>query len=195
MIAIVNNGGANITSVQFALARLGAVAKLTIDANEIKSASHVILPGVGAAAHAMKKLEQLNLIETLQSLTQPVLGICLGMQLLYEASAEGEVACLGIVPGIIKKLNPQPRLTIPHMGWNTIKIRPEAVLFKGLSHNSYVYFIHSYAAPVTTVTTAVTDYNQEFSAAMQYKNFYATQFHPERSGIIGEIILKNFLEL
>lgn len=195
MITIVDNGGANITSIQFALARLGADTKLTIDAEEIKSASHVILPGVGAAVPAMEKLKKLNLIETLQSLTQPVLGICLGMQLMYEASEEGNVPCLQMVPGIVKKLNPEPSLTIPHMGWNSIKFNSDAALFKRVSADNYVYFIHSYAAPVNSVTAAVTDYNQNFAAAMQYKNFYGTQFHPERSGKIGELILKNFLEL
>lgn len=192
-VAIINSGGANIASILFALERLNVIAKLTSDATEIKKASHVILPGVGAAKIAMENLQQLKLIDTIRSLTQPVLGICLGMQLLYEFSEEGNVPCLGVVKGNIAKLQPQPQLTIPHMGWNTLKMVGQSPLFKNIEDSSYVYFVHSYAAPITNATIAATNYNQNFTAAMQQENFFGTQFHPERSGEVGSKILYNFI--
>jgi imidazole glycerol-phosphate synthase subunit HisH len=195
MIAIVNSGGANLSSIIFALARLKVTAKLTTVGAEIKNASHVILPGVGSAHDAMQSLHKLNLGDTLRSLTQPVLGICLGMQILYEYSREGNVDCLGIISGRIEKLPIKTGITIPHMGWNAINITQQNLLLKNIENNSYFYFVHSYAAPINNATCAITTHGIEFTAVCKQNNFYGTQFHPERSGDVGSKILKNFLEL
>jgi glutamine amidotransferase len=194
MIVIVDTG-ANLVSIFSSLERLGMTAKLTRDAGEIKSASHVILPGVGTAKVAMEKIKELGLFDTLRSLTQPVFGICLGMQLLYEFSEEGHVSCLGIVPEKVKKLQAQPGLAVPHMGWNQIIFSKDSPLFKGIKNNSDVYYVHSYAPPVNEATCAITHYGQDFTAITQKDNFFGVQFHPERSGKVGERIIKNFLEL
>lgn len=195
MIAIVDNGGANLGSIIFALQRLGYAAELTQDIEKIKNASHVILPGVGAAQFAMQRLHRLCLIETIRNLTQPVLGICLGMQILYDFSAEGKVACLGITSGMVNQLNPQPVLAVPHMGWNQLLITKPSLLFAGLPAVNYCYFVHSYAAPVTAATCATAEYNQTFTAVIEQYNFFGTQFHPEKSGETGATILRNFLRL
>jgi len=195
MIAIIDSGGANIASVVFALKRLGKPACLTSDKKIICSASHVILPGVGAAANAMRKLIEFDLITTIPALTQPVLGICLGMQLLYEYSAEGNVVCLGIFSGKVEKIPLQNNLVIPHMGWNTLNLINQSCLTRNIPEKSYMYFVHSYIAPVTKQTCAFTQYGKDFSAITQNKNFYATQFHPERSGEMGAKLLQNFVEL
>jgi glutamine amidotransferase len=197
MIAIIAGCGTNITSVQFALERLGAAAILTTDAAQIKSAERVILPGVGTAKHAMQQLRELNLLEVIRGLTQPVFGICLGMQLLYESSEEGgDVPCLGVVPNQVKAFPPLPGLIVPHMGWNQLqfpqKLHP---LLQGVSSSDYVYFVHSFAAPVDEYTIAVTDYGVPFTAMVQKDNFFGAQFHPERSGKVGRRILENFLNL
>lgn len=194
MIAVINSGLANISSVVFALERLGVQAVKTTDPQVIKRASHVILPGVGTANHAMQNLKELNLISVIQNLKQPVLGICLGMQLLYDYSEEGDVACLGIFPGKIRLLKGD-NLIVPHMGWNTLSLRKESNLLKKVKEQSYVYFVHSYYAPVGACTVAVTHYGQDISAIVQKDNFYAMQFHPERSGSVGEQLLKNFVEI
>ncbi|CAN5257861.1 imidazole glycerol phosphate synthase subunit HisH [soil metagenome] len=196
MIVIVNSGGANIASIVFALERMNVKAELSHNTEIIRQASHVILPGVGAAAAAMQRLKQHDLIATLQSLTQPVLGICLGMQLLFSHSNEGDVACLDIIPGTIELFNAKVDLTIPHMGWNTLQIDNKASpLVKNIEDNSYVYFVHSYIAPLSSATVASTDYGQKFSAIVEKDNFFGTQFHPERSGVVGAKILENFLKL
>ncbi len=194
MIAIVDCGS-NIASVIYALKRLNKEAVLTRDKDFIRSASHVIFPGVGAAENAMRKLQEWDLVDTLRNLTQPVLGICLGMQLLYDYSMEGNVECLGIIPGKINKMLPQPGFAIPHMGWNTLRIMNDSRLLKNILPESYAYFVHSYMAEISEYTCAMTSYQSEFSAVVQYKNFYATQFHPEKSGDIGLQILNNFVEL
>ncbi len=194
MIAIINSGVANISSVVFALQRLGIAAEVTTDHRVITNASQVILPGVGAAQTAMKNLKDLNLTSLIPTLKQPVLGICLGMQLLYEASEEGDVACLGVIPGKIKKLVGKD-LIIPHMGWNTLALQKKSPLLEGIPGDAYVYFVHSYCASVSDQTLALTHYGQDFSAIVQQDNFYAMQFHPERSGEIGERLLKNFAEI
>ncbi len=196
MIAIVNGCGNNIASVQFALARLGKESVLTTDVNVIQSASHVILPGVSMAKQAMSQLQNLQLIDVIRHLKQPVLGICLGMQILYEFSQEGEVNCLNIVPGKVAALPQKVGLTLPHMGWNKLHIRQnKSVLMQGVAEGSYVYYVHSYAAPLNDYTVAVTQHGVEFSGIVQYKNFHGVQFHPERSGKVGERILQNFLLL
>lgn len=194
MISIIDSKGANIASIQFALERLGVNAELSHDAEMIKKSSHIILPGVGSAGSAMKHLKDLSLIEIIRSLTQPVLGICLGMQLLFDFSEEDNVECLGLISGKVQKINDK-NLIVPHMGWNTLNIIEHKQIMKDVPNLSYAYFIHSYAAPVGKYTSAITCYGENFSAAVQYKNFYGTQFHPERSSVVGSIILKNFLEI
>ena len=195
MITIVDSGGANIASIQFALLRLGVSAQFTRDEAMIKQSSHIILPGVGNAAYAMDYLKQNKLIEVVRSLTQPVLGICLGMQILFDYSEEGDVDCLGIIPGKIKKLQPsQATARVPHMGWNKLEMLKPAVLMGNINNDDYVYFVHSYAAEVSQYTCARTCHGQQyFSAAVQHNNFFGMQFHPERSSLVGSIILKNFL--
>ncbi len=196
MIAIIKACGANFASVEFALQRLGKASVLTTDPETIQAASHVILPGVGTASQAMQQLQQLQLISVIKKLTQPVLGICLGMQILYTHSAEGEIDCLDILPGNVLPLRQCQGLPIPHMGWNQLNISATASpLLKSIANGSYVYYVHSYAAKLGEFTEAATQYGETFSAVVGYRNFYGTQFHPERSGSIGAKILENFLEL
>ncbi len=196
MIAIIDSGGANIASIQFALERLGEPSLLTSDSAIIRAADRIILPGVGTASHAMNKLAECNLIEVIKQLDQPVLGICLGMQLLYEFSEEGNLSTLGILEGTVKKFECAKNLPVPHMGWNKLQIKnKQSKLFEGVENNSHVYFVHSYCAPVTEETSSVTEYGQAFSASVEKDNFYAVQFHPERSGDVGNLILRNFLAL
>lgn len=189
MIAIIDSGVANISSVVFALNRLGFDATVTRDFRVIEQAEKVILPGVGAAQTAMKNLHELNLTQVIQNLKQPVLGICLGMQLLFESSTEGNVDCLRIIPGKIDKLKGKD-LIIPHMGWNTLnftELNPEF-------DNQYVYYVHSYCAPISEYTIASTIYGESFTAIVKKDNFWGMQFHPERSGSIGEKLLHHFVK-
>lgn len=192
---IVANGGANIASLQFALQRLGADSVVSDDAGEIRAASHVILPGVGAARDAMTRLRRSGLDEVLPQLTQPVLGICLGMQLLFEASQEGDSFCLGIIPGIAARFPDAAGRPVPHMGWNTIEEQRPCALLDGLPRRSYAYFVHSYALPLGEATVASTEYGRQFTACAAWRNFYGTQFHPERSAAVGARLLRNFLSL
>ena len=195
MITIINSGGANISSIQFALERLGVVAKLSHDADTIKQSSHIILPGVGSAGSVMKRLKDYSLIEVIRSFTQPVLGICLGMQILFDCSEEGNSECLGLIPGKVFKITANDKkLIVPHMGWNTLDIIESKPIMQDVPNGSYAYFIHSYAAPVGKYTVAIACYGENFSAVVQHNNFYGTQFHPERSSVIGSMILKNFLD-
>ncbi len=193
-VAIVANGGANIASLQFALERLGVAAAVTSDAGRIGAATHVILPGVGAAADAMMRLRAAGLHELLPRLGQPVLGICLGMQLLFEGSDEGRTACLGIIPGRAVRFDAAIHRPVPHMGWNTLHATTESPLTAGLGAAPHAYFVHSFALPVSAATVASTDYGVPFSACVAWRNFYGTQFHPERSAAVGARVLKNFLE-
>jgi glutamine amidotransferase len=194
-VAIIANVGANIASLRFALERLGANSRVSGDPEHIRNASHVILPGVGAAADAMCRLRQNNLHTLIPSLRQPVLGICLGMQLLLEASEEGQTQCLGVIPGRATRFDVGVGRPVPHMGWNTLKIeRPSAVL-QGLVQNDYAYFVHSYALKLSGATIASSDYGKPFSACVQWHNFYGVQFHPERSAKVGARLLQNFLSL
>lgn len=196
MITIIDSGGANIASIQFALKRLGVAAELSTDAETIKQSSHLILPGVGAAESVMKRLKDYSLIEVIRSLTQPVLGICLGMQILFDFSEEDNIGCLGLIPGkVVKIATDDKQLVVPHMGWNTLNMIKTNRIMKNVPDCSYAYFIHSYAAPVGEFTSVTTCYGENFSAAVQHDNFYGAQFHPERSSVIGSTILKNFLEL
>ena len=195
MIAIIDNGGANIASIVFALERLGYEAKLTSDKALIAQAERVILPGVGSAKPAMQRLQQLDLVDTLRDLKQPVLAICLGMQLLYEYSTEGDVPCLGIMPGKIDAIDMQTGLTIPDMGWNQLQMTQKTALLNDIPESSYVYFVHSFAAPVNNCTCATMQYGASYTAVSQHNNFFAVQFHPERSADVGEQILSNFVNI
>lgn len=195
MVAIVKYNAGNIFSVYCALKRLGYEAVLTDDPETLRSAEKVIFPGVGEARAAMEHLNATGLSDVIKSLTQPVLGICIGMQLLCKHSEESDVDCLGIFDTNIVRFNPSDKeLKVPQMGWNQIKSL-KTDLFKDIAEGSYVYYVHSYHAPLCEFTIAQTDYDGLYSAALHKDNFYATQFHPEKSGRIGEQFLKNFLEL
>jgi glutamine amidotransferase len=192
---IIDSGGANLASLQFAFERLGAQTRVSADAAEIRSAPRVILPGVGSAGDAMARLRNNHVADLLPSLTQPVLGICLGMQLLFERSEEGETACLGILPDSVRRLQPMAGRPVPHMGWNQLSPVREDPLLDGIAPNDYVYFVHSFAAPVSDVTLASADYGIPLSAIVRRGNFWGTQFHPERSARVGARVLANFLKL
>jgi glutamine amidotransferase len=194
-VAIIANGGANIASLRFALDRLGASSQLTTDVDELRRAPRVILPGVGAAADAMERLHALGLAPVIPTLTQPVLGICLGMQLLFEGSEEGDTECLGIFPARVTRFPDRQGFPVPHMGWNQLVPQTGTPLMRGLGDDAYLYFVHSYAAPVGPWTDAVTDYGGEFSALVRHANFHGAQFHPERSSRAGQRLLANFLAL
>jgi glutamine amidotransferase len=185
--------GANLASLRFAFARLGHEIEVSDDPARLQAASHVVLPGVGAAGDAMQRLEQFGLTEALPRLSVPVLGICLGMQLLFRKSAEEGATCLGIIDAGVERLPDTPELPIPEMGWNQIEFDQESELTRGLERGAYAYFVHSYAAPVGPYTRATTDYGTSFSSIVAQGNFYGTQFHPERSAAAGAQILENFL--
>jgi imidazole glycerol-phosphate synthase subunit HisH len=192
-VVIVASGGANIASLQFALERLGAASEVSANADRIRAASHVILPGVGAAADAMARLRAGGLDDLIPSLRQPVLGICLGMQLLHEASAEGETRCLGIIPGAASRFLEAPGRPVPHMGWNTLQTERGCALLAGIGAADYAYFVHSYALPVNEATVASCHYGSSFGACVAWRNFFGAQFHPERSAGVGARLLRNFL--
>lgn len=194
-VVIIDGGGANIASLRFALERLGRHAVLTTDRERIAAASHVILPGVGAARNAMDRLDAHGLTSFIPGLRQPFLGICLGMQLLFDSSAEEDTACLGILRGRAQRFPAHPDRPVPHMGWNRIARLHEAPLLAGIAEGEYFYFVHSYAVPVTVDTIASSDYGAPFSAIVGRGNFLGAQFHPERSGPAGARLLANFLAL
>ena len=187
--------GANLASLQFAFSRLGASVEVSDDPARLRSASHVILPGVGAAKTAMSRLGEHGLVDAIPALDMPVLGICLGMQLLFRHSAEEDARCLGVIDADVERFTDAPDLPIPHMGWNQVAFERESDLTRGIAPGSYAYFVHSYAAPAGPFTRAVTEYGRPFSAIVEQGNFFGTQFHPERSAEIGAQILKNFLAL
>lgn len=192
MIAIIDYNAGNIQSVRFALNRLGIEPVLTNDTEQLLKAEKVIFPGVGEAGTAMEFLKEKNLDKLIPQLTQPVLGICLGLQLMCQHSEESNTYCLNIFPLTVKKFSSE--LKVPHIGWNTI-FNLKSPLFNGCKENSYLYYVHSYFAEKGENTIAETDYINTFSAALQKNNFYAVQFHPEKSSSVGEQILKNFLAL
>lgn len=194
-IAIIDSGGANIASLLYALRRLGAAASLSTDADTIRQAPAVILPGVGAAGDAMARLQALGLVDVIRSLTQPVLGICLGMQLLAEASEEENVECLGIIPGTVRRLHGDMTCPVPNMGWCSIQATRSHDLLHSIEDGSYFYFVHSYALPVGDETVALAHHSEPFSAMVAHRNFVATQFHPERSSTVGARLLANFVGL
>ena len=192
---IIDSGGANLASLQFALERLGARAEVSSDAHAISAAARVLLPGVGSAADAMRRLRRSRVAELLPTLRQPVLGICLGMQLLFERSAEGMTECLGVLPGTVRRLQPSPGRPVPHMGWNQLSRSREDPLLEGIEPGEYFYFVHSYAVPASAVTLAHVEYGEAVSAVVRRDNFWGTQFHPERSAAAGARLLDNFLKL
>jgi glutamine amidotransferase len=195
---IVDTGCANLSSVKFAIQRLGYKATITDDVNLIKAADKVIFPGVGTAKHAMENIKAKNLVTTLQNLTQPVLGFCLGMQLMTESSNEGQennsIPCLNLIPTEILPLEAKGKI-LPHMGWNTLNNVKSHPVFKGISDGDYFYFVHSFAAPINKYTIASCQYGSQFSAAIAKDNFIGCQFHPERSSTLGSKIIQNLLEL
>lgn len=197
-IVIVKYNAGNIRSVTNALQRLGYEAEITDDADKIRAANKVIFPGVGEASTTMQYLNSTGLADVIRSLKQPVLGICLGMQLMCQHSEEGDVDCLGIFPVPVKRFAlPQPNpsnLKIPQMGWNNIT-NVQQPLFDARQENQFVYFVHSYYVPLCPYTASTTEHTLQYSSALHKDNFYATQFHPEKSGSIGEQILDNFLKL
>jgi glutamine amidotransferase len=201
-VAIVKYNAGNVYSVVNALKRLGIEPLLTDDAEHLSKADRVIFPGQGEARGAMEYLKERHLDEVIRNLRQPVLGICIGQQLLCKHSEEGDVDCIGVFDAEVKRFQPQfHEEKVPCMGWNNLKFKVESLelrenkLFEGLGENPYVYFVHSYYVPLCEDTAAVADYILPYSAAMHKGNFYACQFHPEKSGKVGEQIIKNFLTL
>ena len=194
MIAIIDYKMGNLRSVENALKRLGAEFVVTAEADVIKRADKVLLPGVGNAAEAMENLRQANLVEVIRSLRRPVLGICVGMQVMCRHSEEGDAKCLGIFDAKVRRFEPTAEEKVPHMGWNSIG-NLESKLFKGINGGEMVYFVHSYYPELCPDTIATTRHGVLFSAALKYENFYGTQFHPEKSGDVGERIIANFLKL
>ena len=193
-IVIIDYKCGNIQSVLFAMKRLGVKAQLSADPELIRNANKVIFPGVGEASTTMAYLKEKGLNDVIKSLQQPVLGICLGMHLLCNYSEENNTLCLGVIPQNVKRFDPTKKYKVPHMGWNNI-FGLKGGLFKSNLENQYAYFVHSYYVEQGAFTTALTNYVLPFSAALQKDNFYATQFHPEKSGSVGEQILKNFINL
>ena len=194
-IAIIDYNAGNVQSVQFALERLGVDSFLTNQSEEIAKADKVIFPGVGEASTTMQHLKNLGLDKMIPQLKQPVLGICLGMQLLCEHSEENDTPCLGIIPQRVVRFQPEDvNIKVPHMGWNTISNLKSEIFSEEISEE-FVYFVHSYYVELGKHTIATTDYVQPFSAALQKDNFFATQFHPERSGSVGAKILENFVKI
>jgi len=191
-IVIINYGAGNIQSIMFAIERLGFKAVLSNDPQEIKAADKVIFPGVGEASSAMKMLQETGLDSLIPTLKQPVLGICLGMQLMCHSSEEGNTKGLGIFDVDVVKFT--SKVKVPQMGWNQI-YNLKSDLFKGIAENEYMYLVHSFYAPICAETIATTNYELEYSSALENDNFFGTQFHPEKSGDVGEQILGNFLKL
>lgn len=193
-IAIIDSGGANIASLLFALERLGRSAELTTDPALIRSADRVLLPGVGAAKDAMERLADAQLINVIRGLKQPVLGICLGLQLLLDGSEEEDVECLGVVPGVAARLASAPACPVPNMGWCATSKTSDHSLLNDIPDRSYFYYLHSYALPISNCTLATAEHAETFSAVIGRDNFVAAQFHPERSSTLGAQLLRNFLD-
>jgi len=192
-VAIIDSGGANIASLTFAFERLGIEASLTRDADTIRAADRVLLPGVGAARDSMLRLREAGLIDVIRGLTQPVLGICLGMQLLADASEEDDTDCLGVIPGVARKLAASVDAPVPNMGWCPVRHDGTHPVLAGIPDGAYFYFVHSYALPVTGCTVATAAHSRDFSAIVAKDNFVAAQFHPERSARYGAMLIHNFI--
>lgn len=193
-VALVDSGGANIGSVSYALERVGATARLTADPADILAADRVVLPGVGAAAQGMRRLREAGLVEVLHDVQAPLLGVCLGMQLLFEHSAEdGGVDTLGLVPGTVEPIPHAYGVRVPHMGWNALTELVDDPLLAGIGEGERAYFVHSYAAPVTQHTLAETTHGETFTAVVRSGLRWGAQFHPERSASVGARLLRNFV--
>ena len=193
-VVLVDAGGSNIGSVRYALQRLGVDAELTGDAATIRAADRVILPGVGAADVCMARLRELDLVDVLRTLDRPLLGVCVGVQLLFAHSEEDDTPCLGLLPGRVRKLHAAPGIRVPHMGWNTLQRRRAGSLVEGIADGDHAYFVHSYAAAVDDDCLCSSEHGQRFAAVVQRGNVAGAQFHPERSGAVGARLLKNFIE-
>lgn len=194
-VVIVDSGGANLASLGHALGRLGARSLVSDDASVISAATRVLVPGVGSALNAMQRLRSRGLDRLLPTLRQPVLGICLGMQLLFDHSEEGDTACLGVIPGSVLRLEYGPTLPVPHMGWNSLSTRRDDPLLAGIGNEDWFYFVHSYAVRPDAATLACANYGIDLAAVVRRENFWGTQFHPERSSVAGARLLANFLSL
>lgn len=194
-VALIAYGAGNTASVRFALERLGARVRLVTKANEIAEAERLILPGVGAAAYAMGRLRDLDLIAPIRAFERPFLGVCLGQQLLFETSAEGEAYLLGLVPGRVEGMVPASDRPVPHMGWSPLAIEREDPLLEGIANGAYAYFVHGFVCPDGPATLARAEYGGPVPAVVRRDNRWGCQFHPERSSQAGALILKNFLEL
>lgn len=192
-VAVIDAGGANFGSVCYALERLGARPRIVRDADGLRGMPRVLLPGVGASAPAMALLRERGFADVLPRLEVPLLGICLGMQLLFEGSEEGEVACLGLLPGRVRKLQGGPGQRVPHMGWNTLEPCVDSPLLEGIASGSHAYFVHGYAAPVTGDCIAACAHGERFAAMVARGRIAGAQFHPERSASVGARLLANFL--
>ncbi|WP_349321491.1 imidazole glycerol phosphate synthase subunit HisH [Asticcacaulis sp. MM231] len=195
MITVIEIGCANTASVLFALERLGAKARLSADPTEIAAATKVVLPGVGAAGFAMSRIRELGLYDTIRGLKVPLLGVCLGQQLLFEGSEEGDVECLGLIPGRVTKMTASQDLVVPHMGWNQLEVIKADPLTAGVNDDDYAYFVHSFVCPVNEFTLTTSTYGAPFAAMVRKDNVFGCQFHPERSSAIGARILENFLRV
>ena len=193
-VVLLDSGGANLGSVQAAFARLGIDAPVSSDWARIRAASHLVLPGVGAAATAMARLRGNGLDKLIPTLTQPLIGICIGMQLLFERSDEGDTECLGLLPASVTRLPAEPGVRIPHMGWNRLQSTSAHPLVEGLDQQ-WVYFVHSYAAQISSHTIAACTHGRSFPAIVAQAQVMGAQFHPERSSLAGARLLKNFLAL
>lgn len=193
-VVLVDAGGANLGSVRQALQRLGIDPQLTADADAISSADRVILPGVSTAAQVMERLRALDLVRVLRALHVPVLGVCVGMQVLFEHSEEGDTPCLGLLPGRVCRLQAGPGVRVPHMGWNRLRRLRESPLTRGIGEGAWAYFVHSYAAPAEADCLLASDHGVRFAALVQRGRVAGAQFHPERSAGAGARLLQNFIE-
>lgn len=194
-LAVIDTCGANFLSVEMALKRLNVSYIFTHNKDTITAADAVLLPGVGAASFAMENLHRYDLVKLIREYKKPLLGICLGMQLLYEHSAEGDVDCLGVIPGQVNKFSSDNNLIVPHMGWHNMNFRRDDQILAGITADDDVYFVHSYYVPVSNTTVASAHYGDEFTALSHYNNFYGMQFHPEKSGKVGARLLANFMNM
>ena len=193
-VGLIDAGGANLGSVRYALERLGVAVRMVREPSALEGVQRVILPGVGAAAEGMRRLHAQGLVQPLRGLQLPLMGICLGMQLLFEHSEEGEVECLGLLPGVVRRMHPAVGVRVPHMGWNKLLALRESPLLDGVSPGASAYFVHSYAAPVTSDTVAACHHGGLFTAVVQRGRLCGAQFHPERSAGPGARLLRNFIE-
>ena len=195
MITIIDAGGANLASVANAFERLNCPWQISKDPDLIYKSEKVLLPGVGSAKSAMDKVAAAELTELIPSLSQPTLGICLGMQLLFDSSEEGSTPCLGMISGEVSAIPRVQGITLRHMGWNQLLFQGRSPLLKGISEKSYVYFVHSFMGPMTEDCKAYTEYGSKIPALVERDNFFGAQFHPEKSAEIGQQLLRNFIEL